>query len=226
MKILLVEDELQLSKTLLKFLKNEGFLVDTAFDFPQALFKIADNVYDCILIDITLPKGNGLELIKQLKADHSKSGIIIISAKNSDDDKILGLDLGADDYLSKPFNFSELNSRIRALLRRRNFDGENILQINELIIKPKEHCVFVNGEEVVLTKKEFDLLLFLVTNKNRVVSKLSIAEHLSIDDEDQLFNHDFIYVHLRNLRKKLSDKGCIDYIQTIYGIGYKFNTSL
>jgi DNA-binding response OmpR family regulator len=226
MKILLVEDELQLSKTLLKFLKNEGFLVDTAFDFPQALFKIADNVYDCILIDITLPKGNGLELIKQLKADHSKSGIIIISAKNSDDDKILGLDLGADDYLSKPFNFSELNSRIRALLRRRNFDGENILQINELIIKPNEHCVFVNGEEVVLTKKEFDLLLFLVTNKNRVVSKLSIAEHLSIDDEDQLFNHDFIYVHLRNLRKKLSDKGCIDYIQTIYGIGYKFNTSL
>jgi DNA-binding response OmpR family regulator len=226
MKILLVEDELQLSKTLLKFLKNEGFLVDTALDFPQALFKIADNVYDCILIDITLPKGNGLELIKQLKADHSKSGIIIISAKNSDDDKILGLDLGADDYLSKPFNFSELNSRIRALLRRRNFDGENILQINELIIKPNEHCVFVNGEEVVLTKKEFDLLLFLVTNKNRVVSKLSIAEHLSIDDEDQLFNHDFIYVHLRNLRKKLSDKGCIDYIQTIYGIGYKFNTSL
>jgi DNA-binding response OmpR family regulator len=225
MKILLVEDELQLSKTLLKFLKNEGFLVDTAFDFPQALFKIADNVYDCILIDITLPKGNGLELIKQLKADHSKSGIIIISAKNSDDDKILGLDLGADDYLSKPFNFSELNSRIRALLRRRNFDGENILQINELIIKPNEHCVFVHGEEVVLTKKEFDLLLFLVTNKNRVVSKLSIAEHLSID-EDQLFNHDFIYVHLRNLRKKLSDKGCIDYIQTIYGIGYKFNTSL
>jgi DNA-binding response OmpR family regulator len=225
MKILLVEDELQLSKTLLKFLKNEGFLVDTALDFPQALFKIADNVYDCILIDITLPKGNGLELIKQLKADHSKSGIIIISAKNSDDDKILGLDLGADDYLSKPFNFSELNSRIRALLRRRNFDGENILQINELIIKPNEHCVFVNGEEVVLTKKEFDLLLFLVTNKNRVVSKLSIAEHLSID-EDQLFNHDFIYVHLRNLRKKLSDKGCIDYIQTIYGIGYKFNTSL
>jgi len=226
MKILLVEDELQLSKTLLKFLKNEGFLVDTALDFPQALFKIADNVYDCILIDITLPKGNGLELIKQLKADHSKSGIIIISAKNSDDDKILGLDLGADDYLSKPFNFSELNARIRALLRRRNFDGENILQINELIIKPNEHCVFVNGEEVVLTKKEFDLLLFLVTNKNRVVSKLSIAEHLSIDDEDQLFNHDFIYVHLRNLRKKLSDKGCIDYIQTIYGIGYKFNTSL
>jgi len=226
MKILLVEDELQLSKTLLKFLKNEGFLVDTALDFPQALFKIADNVYDCILIDITLPKGNGLELIKQLKADHSKSGIIIISAKNSDDDKILGLDLGADDYLSKPFNFSELNARIRALLRRRNFDGENILQINELIIKPNEHCVFVNGEEVVLTKKEFDLLLFLVTNKNRVVSKLSIAEHLSIDDEDQFFNHDFIYVHLRNLRKKLSDKGCIDYIQTIYGIGYKFNTSL
>jgi DNA-binding response OmpR family regulator len=226
MKILLVEDELQLSKTLLKFLKNEGFLVDTAFDFPQALFKIADNVYDCILIDITLPKGNGLELTKQLKADHSKSGIIIISAKNSDDDKILGLDLGADDYLSKPFNFSELNSRIRALLRRRNFDGENILQVNELIIKPNEHCVFVHGEEVALTKKEFDLLLFLVTNKNRVVSKLSIAEHLSIDDEDQLFNHDFIYVHLRNLRKKLSDKGCIDYIQTIYGIGYKFNTSL
>jgi DNA-binding response OmpR family regulator len=187
---------------------------------------VIDNSYDCILVDITLPKGNGLDLIKQLTEDHSKAGVIIISARNSDDDKIRGLDLGADDYISKPFNFAELNSRIRAVLRRRNFEGENVIQINELTIKPNERSVFVNNQEVVLTKKEYDLLLFLVVNKNRVVSKSSIAEHLSQDEHEDLFNHDTIYVHLRNLRKKLSEKDCVDYVQTIYGIGYKFNTSL
>ena len=226
MKLLVIEDELELNKALVSYLTTEGYIIDAAFDFTQAFNKVIDNSYDCILVDITLPKGNGLDLIKQLKEDHSKAGVIIISARNSDDDKIRGLDLGADDYISKPFNFAELNSRIRAVLRRRNFEGENVIQINELTIKPNERSVFVNNQEVVLTKKEYDLLLFLVVNKNRVVSKSSIAEHLSQDEHEDLFNHDTIYVHLRNLRKKLSEKDCVDYVQTIYGIGYKFNTSL
>jgi len=226
MKLLVIEDELELNKALVSYLTTEGYIIDAAFDFTQAFNKVIDNSYDCILVDITLPKGNGLDLIKQLTEDHSKAGVIIISARNSDDDKIRGLDLGADDYISKPFNFAELNSRIRAVLRRRNFEGENVIQINELTIKPNERSVFVNNQEVVLTKKEYDLLLFLVVNKNRVVSKSSIAEHLSQDEHEDLFNHDTIYVHLRNLRKKLSEKDCVDYVQTIYGIGYKFNTSL
>ena len=226
MKLLVIEDELELNKALVSYLTTEGYIIDAAFDFTQAFNKVIDNSYDCILVDITLPKGNGLDLIKQLTEDHSKAGVIIISARNSDDDKIRGLDLGADDYISKPFNFAELNSRIRAVLRRRNFEGENVIQINELSIKPNERSVFVNNKVVVLTKKEYDLLLFLVVNKNRVVSKSSIAEHLSQDEHEDLFNHDTIYVHLRNLRKKLSEKDCVDYVQTIYGIGYKFNTSL
>lgn len=226
MKILVIEDELELNKTLVSFLTNEGYIVESVFDFEQAIFKVADYSYDCILVDITLPKGSGLDVIKQLKVDRSKAGIIIISAKNSDDDKIKGLDLGADDYLAKPFNLAELNSRIKALFRRKNFDGDHIILFNELTIKPEERIVTVNDQSVVLTGKEFDLLLFFLVNKNRVVSKLTIAEHLWGDDGDHFFNHDFIYVHLRNLRKKLSEKGCPDYIQTIYGIGYKFNTSL
>lgn len=226
MKILVIEDEKDLNDVLTQFLKGQGFIVESVFTFEEAQFKINDYSYDCILVDITLPNGNGLELIKQLKLNRSKAGIIVISAKNSDDDKILGLDLGADDYLTKPFNLAELNSRINALIRRKKFDGENIIHFHELTIKPEEHAVYVNDVQVFLTAKEFDLLLFLIVNKNRVVSKVTIAEHLWGDQSDQLDNHDFIYVHLRNMRKKLSEKGCADYVETIYGIGYKFNSSL
>ncbi len=226
MKILVIEDELELNKTLVKYLTNEGYIVESVEDFDKAIFKVVDHSYDCILVDITLPKGNGLDIIKQLKVDRSKAGIIIISAKNSDDDIILGLDLGADDYLAKPFNLAELNSRIKALFRRKHFDGDHEIIFNELTVKPEERIVNVNEQPVILTGKEFDLLLFFLINKNRVVSKITIAEHLWGDENDHLFNHDFIYVHLRNLRKKLNEKGCQDYIQTIYGIGYKFNTSL
>ena len=226
MKILVIEDELELNKTLVKYLTNEGYIVESVEDFDKSIFKVVDHSYDCILVDITLPKGNGLDIIKQLKVDRSKAGIIIISAKNSDDDIILGLDLGADDYLAKPFNLAELNSRIKALFRRKHFDGDHEIIFNELTVKPEERIVNVNEQPVILTGKEFDLLLFFLINKNRVVSKITIAEHLWGDENDHLFNHDFIYVHLRNLRKKLNEKGCQDYIQTIYGIGYKFNTSL
>jgi len=226
MKMLIVEDERELNTTLTAYLQKEGYVVESVFDYESALFKIADYSYDCVLIDISLPKGNGLDLVKQLKQDQSNSGIIIISAKNSDDDKIEGLDLGADDYLAKPFNLAELNARIKALFRRRFSNGNSVITLNELTVKPQERIVLVNDQPVNLTAKEYELLLFFVVNKDRVISKNSIAEHIWGDNSDQLDNHDFIYVHLRNLRKKLSEKGCIDYVETIYGIGYKFNSKL
>lgn len=226
MKVLIVEDERELNTTLTAYLQKEGYVVESVFDYESALFKIADYSYDCVLIDISLPKGNGLDLVKQLKQDQSNSGIIIISAKNSDDDKIAGLDLGADDYLAKPFNLAELNARIKALFRRRFSNGNSVITLNELTVKPQERIVLVNDQPVNLTAKEYELLLFFVVNKDRVISKNSIAEHIWGDNSDQLDNHDFIYVHLRNLRKKLSEKGCTDYVETIYGIGYKFNSKL
>lgn len=225
MKILIVEDDANLGTAIKKYLSQDGYLIESANNFIKASEKVADYDYDCVLVDITLPNGNGLELVKQLKQNNSKAGIIIISAKNSTDDKINGLDLGADDYLAKPFSLAELNSRIKALIRRRNFDGNKAIVVNEITIIPEERIVKVNNEQVSLTAKEYDLLLFFITNKNRVVSKNSIAEHLWGDDSDQMDSHDFIYVHLRNLRKKLAEKGCADYVQMIYGIGYNFKLS-
>jgi DNA-binding response OmpR family regulator len=221
-KILLIEDEPELRKSIKQYLYQEGYVVESAADYAKASEKAGDYDYDCVLVDITLPGGNGLDIIKQLKKNNSKAGVIIISAKNSLDDKIAGLDLGADDYLPKPFHLSELNARIKALIRRKNFNGNNTLTVNEITIIPEERKVSVKGQEVSLTAKEYELLLFFISNKNRVLSKNSIAEHLWGDDTDQIDSHDFIYTHLKNLRKKLSEKGCEDYIQTVYGIGYSF----
>lgn len=225
MKILLIEDEPELRKSIKQYLHQEGYVVESASDFVKATEKTEVYDYDCVLVDITLPKGNGLDIVKRLKENNSKAGIIIISAKNSSGDKIKGLDLGADDYLAKPFDLAELNSRIKALIRRRNFDGNKSIVVNEITILPDQRQVTVNNELVALTAKEYDLLLFFISNKNRVVSKNTIAEHLWGDDSDQMDSHDFIYVHLRNLRKKLMDKGCTDYVQTIYGIGYNFKVN-
>ncbi|HXB39196.1 MAG TPA: response regulator transcription factor [Bacteroidia bacterium] len=224
MKVLLIEDEPELRKSIKRFLYQEGYVVESAEDYEKASEKAGDYDYDCVLVDITLPKGNGLDIVRQLKKNNSKAGIIIISAKNSLDDKIAGLDLGADDYLPKPFHLTELNARIKALIRRRNFDGNQSIILNEITILPEERRVKVKNEEITLTTKEYDLLLYFVSNKNRVVSKNSIAEHLVGDNADQADSHDFIYTHLKNLRKKLTEKGCADYVQTIYGIGYNFKT--
>lgn len=226
MKLLLIEDEPELRKSIKHYLYEEGYLVESAADFIKASEKASDYDYDCVLVDITLPRGNGLDIIRQLKQKNSKAGIIIISAKNSASDKITGLDLGADDYLAKPFDLAELNSRIKAVIRRRSFNGNTSIVVNEITIIPEQHIVKVNDEQVNLTAKEYDLLLFFISNKNRVVSKNTIAEHLWGDHSDQMDSHDFIYVHLRNLRKKLTDKGCNDYVQTIYGIGYNFKVDL
>jgi DNA-binding response OmpR family regulator len=224
MKILLIEDELELQKSIKQYFDVEGNVVEIASDYEKAEEKIALYDYDCILVDITLPYGSGLDLIKEIKHKKSTAGIIIISAKNSLDDKIYGLDLGADDYLPKPFHLSELNSRIKALIRRKSFDGNLEININEIKIIPSERSVFVHHRNVVLTSKEYDLLLYFVANKNRVVSKNALAEHLWGDNADRLDNFDFIYNHVKNLRKKLLEKNCEDYLQTIYGIGYNFKT--
>ena len=226
MKILLVEDEPELRKSIKHYLYQEGYVVESAEDFRKASEKTSCYDYDCVLVDITLPHGNGLDIVRQLKEGKSRAGIIIISARNSLDDKIAGLDLGADDYLPKPFHLAELNARIKALIRRRNFDGGTSFDVNEITVLPEERRVQINGQDAGLTTKEYDLLLYFISNKNRVLSKTAIAEHLVGDHADQADSHDFIYTHLKNLRKKLADKGCRDYVQTIYGIGYNFKTDL
>lgn len=224
MKILLIEDEPELRKSIKLFLHQEGYLVESAADFAKASDKAGIYDYDCVLVDITLPGGSGLDIVKQLKKSKSKAGIIIISAKNSLDDKISGLELGADDYLTKPFHLSELNARIKSVIRRMSFDGGNEIVFEEITIQPEALTVIVKKQTVSLTKKEFDLLLFFVSNKNRVITKESIAEHLWGDDMDMADSYDFIYSHIKNLRKKLMEAGSGDYINTVYGAGYKFGS--
>lgn len=222
MKILIIEDEAELLIALGNFLTKENFTCELAENFRNAENKLAINEYDLILLDISLPDGNGLELLKMIKKRQIRSGVIIISAKDSLDDKISGLDLGADDYLTKPFQLSELNSRIKAVIRRRQFDGSNLMEFNEISIDTVAHTVSIHGEEITLTRKEYDVLLYLLVNKNRVLTKEAIAEHLWDDNVDLADSYDFIYTHLNNIRKKIKSAGGKDYIRTIYGMGYKF----
>ncbi|MCD4734950.1 MAG: response regulator transcription factor [Bacteroidales bacterium] len=222
MKILIVEDEELLLNTLKDFLSGNNYVCEIAENFHKAEDKIAVYHYDIVLLDITLPYGNGLELIKTIKALHPDTGIIVISARNSLDDKLKGLDLGADDYLTKPFHLPELNSRIKALLRRRKTGGTDYIKFNELSISIHDRELKVKDAKLEMTRKEYDLLLFFVTNKSRVLTKESIAEHLWGDYIDALDNFDFIYTHIKNIRKKLEASGSRNYIKTVYGMGYKF----
>ena len=222
MKILVIEDEKSLSESIIKYLKQEGHICESAMDYNAANNKVGSYDYDCLIVDITLPGGNGLDIIRKLKKGDNQAGVIIISAKNSINDKVVGLDIGADDYLTKPFYLSELNARIKSLLRRRNFEGKKEIKLNELTIAPDTEDVLVNGKQLFLTKKEYDLLMYFVTNKNRVLTKDAIAEHLWGDNIDSADSFDFIYNHIKNLRKKLIEKGCPDYIKTVYAMGYKF----
>lgn len=221
MKILIVEDEKELSDGIVSYLKSENYVCETASDFNQAIAKMDVYDYDCILLDISIPGGNGLDLLKELKANNKMDGVIIISARNSLDDKITGLTLGADDYLSKPFHLSELNARIAAIIRRKNFDGNPVLQFDNLKIDTQSRIVTVENKPVELTRKEYELLLYFASNKKRIISKEAIAEHLWGDD--MAGNFDFIYTHIKNLRKKLMNAGDADYIKSVYGMGYKFN---
>lgn len=223
MKLLLVEDEIDLQESIVTYLQSEGFAIETASDYIEGEDKVSLYNYDCLIIDITLPGGSGLDLIRLLKQKDTEAGVIIISAKNSLDDKLVGLDIGADDYLTKPFHLSELNARIKSIIRRRNFKGGNTLDYNEIQITLDSRKVTVSGKEIVLTKKEYDLLLYFITNQSKVLDKEAIAEHLWGDNMSLMADsYDFIYTHIKNLRKKLIDAGSIDYIHTVYGIGYQF----
>ncbi len=224
MKILLIEDEKDLLDSMKSYLESEGYRCETAMDYEKASEKINMYAYDCVVVDITLPKGNGLQIVKELKGKKSEVGIIIVSAKNSLDDKLKGLALGSDDYLTKPFHLSELNARIKAIVRRKNFDGKDEIVVNEIRINIPSREVFIDDKTLSLTSKEYELLLFFIANKNKVITKNAIAEHLWGDDMDQSDSFDFIYTHIKNLRKKMLDKGGEDYIKTIYSIGYNFST--
>ena len=220
MKILIVEDEKALSESIAAYLTSQQYRCDVAADYRSAIDKTEYNSYDCILLDIGLRGGSGLKILEQLKEDKKTDGVLIISAKNSLDDKIQGLNLGADDYLSKPFHLSELNARVASIIRRKNFDGNSLVEFQNLIVNTRDKTVTVNKHPVELTKKEYELLLYFISNKKRLISKEAIAEHLWGSDMSGSF--DFIYTHIKNLRKKLMEAGNTDYIRSVYGMGYKF----
>jgi len=222
-KVLIIEDEKQLVESIVIALKGEGYICEVAYTAAEADEKILLFDYDCILLDIGLPDDNGLRILESIKANNKTDGVIIITAKNSLEDKVKGLNLGADDYLAKPFFMPELIARVSAIIRRKRFDGSNKIVVKEISIDLLAKSVAVNGTEVDLTRMEYLLLVFLVSNKNRVVSKNAIAEHLSGDNAELLDKFDFIYSHMKNLKKKLTDAGSDDYIKTVYGLGYKFS---
>lgn len=222
-KILLIEDEPMLAASIQDFLQTEGYLVEYAADFPSAEEKVALYEYDCLVVDVNLPGGGtGLDVIRNLKKQHPNTGVIIVSARDALDDRITGLDLGADDYLTKPFHLPELNARLKAILRRRQFGGNKQIEFGDIKVNPDQREVFVHERLLSLTPKEYDLLLYFLANKHRVLRREVIAEHLLGDDVDQMDDFNFIYSHVKNLRKKLLAYGSADYIKMIYGIGYKF----
>lgn len=221
MRILLVEDEKELAKTTHQFLIQEGHVCHVAPTLAEALY-MSDTAYDLIILDLNLPDGNGLDVIKKVKSSSMETGIIVVSARNSLENKVEGLELGADDYLTKPFHLTELNARLKSLVRRVQFKGNEEIIFNELRIVPDQMKVTINNELVDLTKREFDLLIYLIANKNRILTKTAIGEHLSTGLADFGFTDDFIYTHVKNLRKKLIKAGCGDYIRNVYGAGYRF----
>ena len=224
MKILIIEDEKELADSIAAYLQEELYHCECAVTFSAAFEKINIYNYDCILLDLMLPGGDGLKILEAIRKQRKQDGVIIISAKDSLEDKIAGLKIGADDYLAKPFHLSELMARIYSVIRRKQFASTNNIVLEELQIDLLAKRVFVHAKLLSLTKSEFDLLLFLIGNRNRIISKGALAEHLSGDRADMLDNHDFVYAHIKNLKRKLLSAGCADYIKTAYGMGYKWES--
>ncbi len=223
MKILIIEDEQALLDSIITYFTGEGNICEYARSYAAASEKIALYRYDCILLDLGLPDGEGLSLLRELKKMKNNDGVLIISARQSLDDKLKGLDLGADDYLVKPFHLSELKARVSAIVRRKNFDGDNTIIFNEIAVDVFAMQTAVRDKKISLTRKEFDLLVYFLSNKNKVVTKNAMAEHLWGDEISIADDFDFIYTHVKNLKKKLLEAGATDYIRSIYGIGYKFS---
>lgn len=224
MKILIVEDEKQLLDSMMTFLKESGMNCEKAETLAEASEKADLYEYDCVVLDIGLPDGSGLKVINVLQKKQNQTGIVILSAKNSLDDRLLGLNFGADDYVTKPFYMPELVARIKSVVRRRSFQGKNEILFNEIRVVPDEMMMYVKEKLVSLTKKEHELLLYFLSNQNKVLTKESIAEHLWGDHADMADSFDFIYSHIKNLRKKMTDNGANDYLKSIYGVGYKLTS--
>ncbi len=224
MKILIVEDEWELAQSLADYLQKEGYLCEVVQQLEQAHEKVQLYAYDVIILDITLPDGNGLDLLKKLKRDKKEAGVLIVSARDSLQDKLEGLNLGADDYITKPFHLAELNARVNSVIRRRIYQGNQEIVFEKISLNTDTREVKVNESSLVLTRKEYELLIYLLNNKNRVLTKEAIAEHLWGEGIDEADSFDFIYTHIKNLRKKIQDKGGDNYIKTIYGMGYKFTS--
>lgn len=221
MKILVIEDEPGMRESMVQSLQQEKFVVESAADFYSAQEKLGIYEYDCILLDIGLPGGNGLVLLEDLKKQNKAEAVIIVSAKNSLEDKVTGLNLGADDYLAKPFHLAELHARVKSVLRRKKLDGSNFVNCDNLKIDAEQRMVWINEKELALNRKEFDILLYLVVNKDRLVNKSALAEHVWGDYIDETNSFDFVYSQIKNLRKKLKDAGADTEIQAVYGVGYK-----
>lgn len=221
MKILIIEDEPSLREIMQTFLEKERYVVEIAPTFKDALLKIEDYDYDCILLDIMLPDGNGLNILKHLKELHKQENVIILSAKDSIDDKVTGLELGADDYLAKPFHLSELNARIRSVIRRKQFEGEATVTLGNIKVYPDKFETYVDGKLIELNRKEYDILHYFMTRPNHLINKTTLAEAVWGDHVDQVDNFDFIYAQVKNLRKKLKDAGSTLEIKAVYGFGYK-----
>lgn len=222
MKILIIEDEPDIASSIKAYFKSNGVQCETSTNAKDSLLKIGLYDYDCILLDLMLPDGDGFDILKDLRRRNKTEGVIIISAKENLETRLEGFNLGADDYVTKPFHLSELLVRVQSLIRRKNFNGSNIVSFNEIEVDVMAKTVRVKNQKLDITKKEIDLLLFLIGNENKVLSKSAIAEHLSGDMADMLDNHDFVYAHIKNLKKKLTKAGSEDYIKTVYGLGYKW----
>jgi len=221
MKLLIVEDNLKLLEAIKETLESEKFLCEAAANYETAHEKIFLYTYDALIVDINLPDGTGLDLIRKMKKQYSTTGIIVISARNSLNNKIEGLDLGADDYITKPFDMAELVARVKALLRRRNFSGNDIITHNKISVNTVNRSVAAGNQQLDLTKSEYDILLFFLSNPGRVLTRESIAEHIWGDNMDLADSFDFIYSHIKNLRKKITAAGVDNPLKAVYGVGYK-----
>lgn len=222
MKLLVIEDHAQLSENIRTYLTQEGYVCEVAQSYQEGVEKLYAHAYDLVALDLMLPDGSGLDLLRSIKENWPELCVLIISAKNSLDDKVSGLNLGADDYLAKPFHLAELNARLKAIFRRKNMQGDHAMRFEELELNTDTYELKVNDQHLELTRKEFELMQYLVINQNRVLTKQAIAEHLWGDYMDTADSFDFVYQHIKNLRKKIAEAGGRDYIQTVYGVGYKF----
>lgn len=221
MKVLVIEDETSLLRSIMDYFGKEELLCEGVGTYADGIAKIDDFDYDCIILDINLPGGSGLDLLQYLRTNKKEEGVIIISARDSLDDKIAGLNTGADDYLIKPFHLSELNARVKSLMRRKYARGADTVSVGAITVNIPAKTVFAGARQVFLTKYEYELLLFMLTNKNKVVSRRAIAEHMLGEEADNLPSFDVVYTHIKNLKRKLKERGVDEIIQTVYGLGYK-----